>query len=402
MLGAAVEGDRAARRVISSRDWTGSSHDCCLAGGGWIDFAASCPRRPPTRSAAVHINAAPSARADPSPDAPSAWDERLRPAAWVAGIWILAAVLGASLEMPGRPVPGMPAFSGSLVDWLACAAFLPVAVWLVRRVPLTRRGWMRAVPAYAAAAAGMVALKQALGAATGERVWFDAVALAAMFGIVLALRHHRTLRERESRAARLEAALAHAQLDALRSRIRPHFLFNTMNAISTLIHCEPRAADEMLTRLCDLLRDSLDADGAQEVPLRHELRVLDRYLDIMRLRFPDRLAVDVRVDDDVLDERVPHFILQPLAEDAIEHGVARAARGGRIVVAAARAGGGVRITVADEGPAAVREQTGLSITRERLWQLYGPDAALRLHGSPGGTEVELRIPSARSVEAAAR
>jgi two-component system LytT family sensor kinase len=354
---------------------------------------------------------------------------RLRFALLVMAIWTLLAVLGASqdvlnLAYHGQPVAWTRTFAASMADWYTCAAFTPAVLWLVRRVPLAGRGWMRAGAIYAAATAAMVVLKYALyipllqafaplpgytlNAALADRFFFEFMAFASMIGIALALEYHRTLRERETRAAQLEARLANAQLDALRSQIRPHFLFNTMNAISTLMHRDADAADEMLTLLCDLLRDSLDADGVQEVPLRHELRVLDRYLDIMRLRFPDRLAVDVRVDDDVLDEPVPHFILQPLAENAIEHGIARASRGGRIVVAAARAGGRLRITVSDDGPgppagaAALREGIGLSNTRERLRQLYGPSAALRLRGSPRGTEVELSFPRAHTPALAAR
>lgn len=346
---------------------------------------------------------------------------RLRFALLVTGVWTLLALLGASqdalnLAYHGQPVAWTRTLTVSLVDWYTCAAFTPVVLWLVRRFPLTGRRWMRTGLVYTAATAVMVVLKYALyiplvqwlaplegytlGVALADRFFFEFMAFASMIGIALAVEYHRAIRERETRAAQLEARLANAQLDVLRSQIRPHFLFNTMNAVSTLMHRDVDAADEMLALLCDLLRDTLDADGVQEVPLRDELRVLDRYLEIMRLRFADRLTVDVQVDDDALDTPVPHFILQPLAENAIEHGIARSAGGGRIVVAAERAGGTLRITVTDDGPgpaagAAPRERIGLGNTRERLRQLYGPAAALRLQRSPRGTEVELRIPAAR-------
>ena len=359
--------------------------------------------------------------AEHSAPAPAERSARLRFALLVAVIWTLLAVLGAcqdvlNLAYHGQPVPWTRTFAVSLVDWYTCAAFTPVVLWLVRRVPLTGRRWMRNGLVYAAATAAMVVAKYALyiplrqalaplpgytlPVALADRFFIEFLAFASVIGIALAVQYHRTLRERETRAAQLEARLARAQLDVLRSQIRPHFLFNTMNAVSTLMHRDVDAADEMLTLLCDLLRETLDADGTQQVPLRRELAVLDRYLDIMRLRFSDRLTVDVRVDEDVLNEPVPHFILQPLAENAVEHGIARAAGAGRIVVAAGRDGDALRITVTDDGPgpagggAALREGIGLSNTRERLRQLYGPAAGLTLRGLPRGTEVELTLPRA--------
>ncbi|HEU0301527.1 MAG TPA: histidine kinase [Longimicrobium sp.] len=367
--------------------------------------------RPPDRS-----------RHPADPDPP----ERQPGARWrfallLFGVWTLLAVLNASqdalnLAYQGQAVPWGPIFAVSLLDWYTCAAFTPLILWLVRRHPLRGRAWARRGVLYALAAAAMAVLKYALyvplrqviapipgfslAGILADRFFVEFLAFASVIGIALAAEYYRTMREREVRASQLEARLAQAQLDALRAQIRPHFLFNTMNAVSTLMHRDVEAADEMLAQLCDLLRETLDADGVQQVPLRDELRVLDRYLDIMRLRFSDRLTVDVRVHPDVLDEPVPHFILQPLAENAIEHGIARDPRAGRIVVAAERAEGGLRLTVTDDGPgpaggtAAVREGIGLSNTRERLRQLYGPAATLRLRASPAGTEVELTIPSA--------
>lgn len=334
---------------------------------------------------------------------------RLRFGLLVVGMWTLLGVLGASqaalnLAYHGQPVAWPRTLAVSLVDVYTCAAFIPVVLWLVRRLPLRGGRWMRAGLVHAAAVAAMVVLKYALylpllqwlapleGYSLVDRFFFEFMAIASMIGIALGLEYHREIRERETRAARLEARLANAQMDVLRSQIRPHFLFNTMNAVSTLMRRDVDAADEMLALLCDLLRDTLDADAGQEVPLRVELRVLDRYLEIMRLRFADRLRVEVRVEDDAWDVPVPRFILQPLAENAIEHGIVRSARGGRIVVAAERAGGTLRITLTHDGPEP-HEGGRLDDTRERLRQLYGPAAGLRLQRSPAGTELELRIPS---------
>ena len=354
---------------------------------------------------------------------------RWRFALLIAAVWTLLAVLSASQDVlnlmyRGEPVPWVRTFAVSFVDWYTCAAFTPLILWLVRRRPLASRAWLRRGVLYAAVTAAMVVLKYALylplrqllaprpdltlAGLLADRFFFEFLAFASVIGIALAVEYYRGLREREVRASRLEARLARAQLDALRSQIRPHFLFNTMNAISTLMHRDAEAADEMLSLLCDLLRETLEADGVQEVPLSHELRVLDLYFDIMRLRFSDRLTVDVRVDPEVLDAPVPHFILQPLAENAVEHGIARDPAAGRIVVAAERAEGGVRITVTDDGrgladgaPGERREGIGLSNTRERLRQLYGAAGTLRLHGSGRGTQVELLLPAAGALPAEA-
>jgi two-component system, LytTR family, sensor kinase len=338
----------------------------------------------------------------------------------LAAVWTLLAVLGASqdgvnLLYQGQPVPWARTFAASFADWYSCAAFTPVVIWLVRRRPLSA-AWIRHGALYVIAAAAMVVAKYALylplrrvlapradltlAGLLADRFFFELLAFASMIGIALAVEYARTLREREVRTSRLEARLATAQLDALRAQIRPHFLFNTLNAVSTLMHRDAEAADEMLSLLCDLLRETLDADGVQQVPLSHELRVLDLYFDIMRLRFSDRLTVEVRVAPEVMDAPVPHFILQPLAENAIEHGIARDPRAGRIVVAAERAGGGVRITVTDDGPgpaegapAVRREGIGLANTRERLRQTYGAAGTVRLHRSGAGTQVELLLPA---------
>jgi two-component system, LytTR family, sensor kinase len=230
--------------------------------------------------------------------------------------------------------------------------------------------------------------------------FFEFITLASVLGMILALHYYRSVRARERREAELEGLLADARLQALSGQLRPHFLFNALHGVSTLMHRDVDAADEMLSELSALLRTTLDRDGVQEVPLDEELATARHYVEIMRARFGDRLAVEEEVDARARDALVPHFVLQPLVENAIEHGIARDPGAGRIWIRARADGGHCTLVVADDGPgpaggseAAVREGVGLSNTRRRLAALYGPAATLTLCPAEGrGTEVIVRIP----------
>jgi signal transduction histidine kinase len=207
--------------------------------------------------------------------------------------------------------------------------------------------------------------------------------------------------ELAARSATLEGQLARAQLDALRSQLRPHFLFNTLNAISVLTLEDAARARHMVVRLGSLLRRSLDEEE-HEVPLRQELVFLDDYLEIQRARFGDRLVVTLDVDATAAEARVPVLLLQPLVENAIEHGWVEKDATTTIALRAARTNGVLRVSVEDNGPGAgdsgkLREGIGLSNTRERLRRLYGNHAELQLaaarpNTTPTGTRVEITIP----------
>lgn len=210
--------------------------------------------------------------------------------------------------------------------------------------------------------------------------------------------YYQRLRQRELLAARLESQLHQARLQALRSQLRPHFLFNTLNAISTLIHEDPRAADRMVTMLADLLRQGLADSTKQLVPLGEELELVDTYLAIEKVRFGPRLQVSREVDPGTLELPVPHFLLQPLVENALRHGLAPRATPGTVWIGARVDDGRLVLTVADDGvgapsAASLREGVGLGATRARLEQLYGGSFAL-FHGPRpgGGFEVVLRLP----------
>jgi signal transduction histidine kinase len=207
-------------------------------------------------------------------------------------------------------------------------------------------------------------------------------------------------RERELRSSRLESQLAQAQLEMLRMQLHPHFLFNTLHAVSTLLHRDPDAADEMLSQLSDLLRMTLENFGLQEVSLREELEFVRRYLDIQQMRFQDRLRVTIDVPAETLDARVPNQVLQPMVENAIHHGLEAHTGSGLIEIRARGRASMLQLTVRDDGPglranwqAAQQGGIGVSNTRARLKQLYGSLASLDLaNHHQGGTVVTLLIP----------
>lgn len=202
------------------------------------------------------------------------------------------------------------------------------------------------------------------------------------------------VRIRERNAA-LEADLTRAQLDALRSQLRPHFLFNTLNAISVLTVEDAEKARRMLLRLGSLLRRSLD-ESQHVVSLQQELSFLDEYIDIQRVRFGSRLSVTMAIDPATFDARVPVLLLQPLVENALEHGASDDDGTATIVVRAARDNGQLRLSVEDRGPGPgdSPEGVGLRNTRERLRTLYGDATTLRLQrGRDGiGASVDIGMP----------
>jgi len=200
----------------------------------------------------------------------------------------------------------------------------------------------------------------------------------------------------QSQAARLEAQLAEARLDALRTQLNPHFLFNTLNAVSTLVERDPCGVRRMIARLSELLRHTLDEADEQEIPLDRELDLLRRYLEIMEVRFQGRLAVTMNIAEDVRDALVPNLVLQPLVENALKHGATGAEGEGHVEVSARRDGNVVHLEVRDNGPGPIAPSTssgvGIKNTVARLEQLYGTKQRFSLRAADGGgaiAEVEL-------------
>jgi len=197
---------------------------------------------------------------------------------------------------------------------------------------------------------------------------------------------------------RLEARLTEAQLQSLKLQLHPHFLFNTLNTITALIHVDPHAAERMVSGLSELLRLSLRAAGEQEVPLSRELEMLEHYLQIQQVRFGDRLAVTIAVEPAAREALVPHFILQPLVENAIRHGIGPRATPGRIEISAMVADAVLRLRVRDDGIGVpfglpVEDGVGLGNTRSRLRSLYGARQDFSAAGdAAGGFVVDIEIP----------
>jgi signal transduction histidine kinase len=251
----------------------------------------------------------------------------------------------------------------------------------------------------------------------GPSIWFGFVnGLIMYLGVVaaaLARAFSLRYRARREQATRLETQLAEARLDALRRQLDPHFLFNTLNAVSALVERDPRGVRRMIARLSDLLRHSFEGSSDAEVPLRQELALLGKYVDIMQVRFQGRLTVETHVDEPTLAALVPGLILQPLVENAIRHGVERMTQPGRIDIEATidgdpSTGSGqamLVLRVRDDGPGPValpdmgvrpdgqRTGVGLRNTVARLEQLYGTRQRFTLAPGPtGGTVAEIRLP----------
>jgi two-component sensor histidine kinase len=201
----------------------------------------------------------------------------------------------------------------------------------------------------------------------------------------------RTLREE-----RLQARLAQAELQVLKMQLQPHFLFNTLNTIYHLIPRDSVLAQQMITRLSDLLRLSLDHVSTNVIAFHRELEFLNSYLEIEKTRFKERLRVQMEIEPDTLDAAVPNMLLQPLVENALRHGIARKAEGGKIYVSACKAGPRVVIQVRDDGgtppPQTNSPGIGVANTRSRLAQLYGDDFRFDIVTWAKGTRVILDIP----------
>ncbi|MGH7461057.1 MAG: sensor histidine kinase [Longimicrobiales bacterium] len=218
-----------------------------------------------------------------------------------------------------------------------------------------------------------------------------------VLSVVLGMQYYRKYRERELLASKLAAQLSQARLQTLRMQLNPHFLFNAMNSIAMLVRRNDNAnAVRMLAGLSDLLRYVLEDSREEEVPLRDELQFIERYLDIERVRFQDRLRVKIDVADETSDAFVPNLLLQPLVENALRHGLARKVNPGTIEIAARKLGDRLILQVRDDGPGISDLNgggVGLANTRKRLEQSYGSEQSFELRNGPlGGAVATVSLP----------
>ncbi len=350
---------------------------------------------------------------------------RRHPPAWVfvSAAWLGPAILAAfQAYVQGRIGNREPATWREIVweggDWLLYALLTPAVFWLARRYPLGRGTVARHMPVHllgaillcAAWAGGGVLYSWTLFRSTpyggGTVGWFltslpfGVAVYFAVLGVEHAVYYAFHARDRETHAARLAAQLAEARLGALRMQMQPHFLLNSLNAITVIVRDRDTVtATRMLEQLGDMLRRVTRADRPQEVTLAEELAFVRQYLAIEEVRFPDRLRPVFAVDPSLLAAAVPEFVLQPLVENALRHGLAQRVGATRLEIAARREGEALILSVADDGPgpdeaaSEPSEGVGLRNTRERLATLYGDRAMLTLTRSPGGgATATVRLP----------
>ncbi|MEO8620198.1 MAG: histidine kinase [bacterium] len=287
--------------------------------------------------------------------------------------------------------------------WYATALAFPFLLWGARRIDIGRRHRLHALGVTVSVVVALFALTSvgeyfiAFQGAPNPPGFASYLPLAlrtyllpwvAVIGIVSAIEARRRAHVAALERERLRAQVAEQRLIALTGQLHPHFLFNTLQGISTLIHRDAEAADEMLATLSDLLRELLRHRDHVLVRLDEELRYTRSYLEISQMRFSDRLRFEIDAPPDLLHAAVPLFILQPLVENAVTHGIGSRARGGRIVVSVSRAGDRITLQVVDDGAGlgsgVQRDGVGLGNTRERLLASYGQEQSLTLTSEAGG------------------
>lgn len=325
----------------------------------------------------------------------------------------------------GRSFPFSKAVRSTLPDWYLWAFLAIPILKLSRRYPLESRSWRQSIwihlPASAAFAIFHIALAVSsllLFEALDGNVysWFekfelnfiwyfhyDVLTYWAIAGFAHALQYYRSFQEKRVAAVKLQAQLSQAQLEALKMQLHPHFLFNTLNSMSSLLqrsgseHADIHTAKKMIVRLADFLRLTLQNSGTQDVDLQQELEFLRCYLEIEKVRFQDRLTVEMNIDPDTLRMRVPNLILQPIVENAIRHGIAPRSSPGTVEISTTKTNGILRVQIRDNGPGLpdqFREGVGLSNTQSRLRQTYGESYRFSLkNSSSGGAVAILEIPA---------
>jgi two-component system, LytTR family, sensor kinase len=341
------------------------------------------------------------------------------------GVWTVIGLLLTRLDFQWHAAVGSPITFGQAAlrgfgDAYLWGLVTAIATAVTNRFPLGRARWGPALSVHAAVAlvvplarhGAHLSLQSVVGGLRGgylEVSYFERIfgPYVIILGVVHALHYARRLRERQLAAERLQAELATARLHQLKAQLHPHFLFNTLHAISSLMYSDVRAADRMLSQLAELLRHSLRTFDVQRVPLRQELAFLLPYLEIEQARLGDRLRVELNVDGGLDRALVPHLLLQPLVENAVRHAIAPRPRGGCLQLRIAAQDERLRIEIADDGPGASEAALvagrgiGLSNTRARLAALHGEDYRMEIESRPEGLTVRIELPLELARERAA-
>ncbi len=348
---------------------------------------------------------------------------------WIFAIWFSIGLFDATQTVFSMRAQGMhhawiKLFVTLLFEWVPIALATPFILSLARRFPPVRlasfKTWIVHLPTACAVClassvwiSGFEQMLDPWANPTGPghflhqvsyRFWSGLpsyfILYIATLVIAYALQSRERLAQQETETARLSEALSKAQLNALRRQIEPHFLFNTLNAIAALVReGRNQAAVNMIAGLSDFLRRVVDDTNRQEVPLSEEIEYVRKYLDIQKSRFTDRLAVRVDVPTELLQSQVPSFILQPMVENAIKHGISKRAQGGEVRISASRSNGSLLLKVYNDGPAVAldnpgeRAGVGIANVRSRLQGLYGKEFELKLKNEgPQGVEALLCLP----------
>lgn len=343
----------------------------------------------------------------------------------IVAFWTLVGLAFASQfylssSLLGRAITWGQAIAYSLGDWYCWAVLSLPILWFARRFPPESgqpgRTALLHLGAALVASLCYVVLRAAVGWLHSELI-DEPVTFAEVFrpllvktfpfnlliyGVIISTSHaidyYRKYHERTVHALELEKYLAEARLQSLLRQLKPHFLFNTLNGIASLMHRDVEAADRMLVRLSELLRLTMNRTGEPLARVRDEIAFIEKYLEIERIRFSDRLSFTVEVEPAALEAEVPSLIIQPLVENAIRHGIEPHPRAGRIDVTVRREPAAIVLIVRDNGGGLppggfTREGIGLGNTRERLRELYGDRHRFELANHPGGgLQVRLTLP----------
>jgi sensor histidine kinase YesM len=355
------------------------------------------------------------------------------PSVWaLLGLWTVPALLSTIetvmfARTAGRPMPAWRAFIAEAPQWYGWVLFTPAILALARRVSLRRPVRAANVIVHAVASLGVglaIAFADALVNAwvrpsratllVSTSNWFlsalpaTTLAYFAIVGASYALEAAAELRDRERRAAELEAQLREAQLSALRMQLQPHFLFNSLNAIMALVRDQDTTrAVRALSLLSDVLRATVNAGDSHETTLSHEVDFVSRYLEIERIRFGDRLRVSLDVPASLSTALVPRFVLQPFVENSLKHGVLRERTGNEIAVRAHADERALTLTISDDGRGLGAGESvsgvGIANARARLERMYGSAARLSVQNaaSAAGVVVEIQLPLKLATEAVA-